>query len=169
VGEPRRRRPGDPDLAGNWDSDLLVSWWRNDYQGTCDPGLFHFLDGVRLEAVPDEGWFVGSWSGTDDDGSLSTVNQVTMPGANHAVSVDYVPVPNDVVISGDMLTGAATIEACETILVGEDVEIGDGAAIVLRAPSVLFLDDVSVTLGATLTVDNGLPGGCPLLPVARYQ
>ena len=55
----------------------------------CDVGLFEAGEVVTLTASPDSGWFVGSWSGSDNDGSTSMVNTVTMPGVNHTVTVNY--------------------------------------------------------------------------------
>ncbi len=156
---------GDTDLVGTTGTDGALPWWRNDYAGSCDPGLFHYRDRVQLEADPDEGWFVGSWTGTGDDGSRSVVNQVTMPETDHAASVAYVPVPFELTISGEVLTDTETFEACETIVVGEDVEIAPGAVVVLRAPRILFLSDVSVLSGATLTADNSLPLGCSVASI----
>jgi ELWxxDGT repeat protein len=55
----------------------------------CNPGFFETGEVVTLTASPDSGWFVGSWSGSDNDGSTSMVNTVTMPGVNHTVTVNY--------------------------------------------------------------------------------
>jgi len=45
---------------------------------------------VDLTAIPDLGWSVGSWSGTDDDMSMSEMNTVTMPVGDRTVGVNYV-------------------------------------------------------------------------------
>ncbi len=55
----------------------------------CDVGLYEAGEVVTLTASPAAGWFVGGWSGSDDDGSTSMVNTVTMPGVNHTVTVNY--------------------------------------------------------------------------------
>jgi hypothetical protein len=44
---------------------------------------------IDLTASPDAGWHVASWSGTDDDTSTSTTNQVTMPASDHTATVNY--------------------------------------------------------------------------------
>jgi hypothetical protein len=44
---------------------------------------------ISLTASPGPGWDVGSWQGTDNDGSTSSMNSVTMPEGPHAVVVNY--------------------------------------------------------------------------------
>lgn len=44
---------------------------------------------VDLVAIPDEGWKVSVWSGTDDDSSKATTNRLTMPDGNHTVTIQY--------------------------------------------------------------------------------
>jgi uncharacterized repeat protein (TIGR02543 family) len=44
---------------------------------------------IGLTAFPATGWNVGSWSGTDNDSSTSTANQVTMPTGPRTVTVNY--------------------------------------------------------------------------------
>ncbi len=44
---------------------------------------------VTLTAIPDSGYRVQAWSGTDDDGSIDTINYVTMNN-NKAVGVSFV-------------------------------------------------------------------------------
>jgi hypothetical protein len=44
---------------------------------------------ITLQATPDVDWWVGSWSGTDNDSSTSSTNHVTMPASNHSISVTY--------------------------------------------------------------------------------
>ena len=41
-------------------------------------------------AIPDPGWRIGSWYGTNNDPSPEGSNSVTMPAANHAAGVNYV-------------------------------------------------------------------------------
>jgi len=55
----------------------------------CPEG--EYLSGtlVDLTAIPDPDWSVASWSGTDDDASMSETNTVTMPAADHVVGVTY--------------------------------------------------------------------------------
>jgi Tol biopolymer transport system component len=45
---------------------------------------------VRLDALPDPGWHVAAWSGTDDDTSTALTNWLTMPPEHHDVYVTYV-------------------------------------------------------------------------------
>ncbi len=44
----------------------------------------------QLEASPAQGWEVGGWTGTDNDGSTATTNTATMPAQAHTVSVTYI-------------------------------------------------------------------------------
>ncbi len=67
-----------------------LKWWQNVYGGTCPAGSFRLGDTIELTAVPDPGWEVGGWTGTDDDVSTETANVLTMPGAAHDVSVEYI-------------------------------------------------------------------------------
>ncbi len=55
----------------------------------CSAGQYVAGAVISLTAAPGSGWKVGSWTGTDDDASTSTTNQVTMPAAAHAASVTY--------------------------------------------------------------------------------
>lgn len=57
----------------------------------CDIGYYAEGEVVTLTASPDPDWSVGSWSGSDNDGSSSAVNTVTMPAVSHAVTVHYSP------------------------------------------------------------------------------
>jgi ELWxxDGT repeat protein len=59
----------------------------------CDQGMFETGEVVTLTANPDTGWVVGSWTGSDNDGSTSTVNQVTMPSIDRDVIVHYTAPP----------------------------------------------------------------------------
>jgi ELWxxDGT repeat protein len=59
----------------------------------CDPGLYETGELITLTAAPATGWEVTGWTGSDDDGSTSTTNQVTMPGIEHEVTVHYGATP----------------------------------------------------------------------------
>jgi uncharacterized protein YegL len=56
----------------------------------CPGGSYQSGTVISLSANPDPGWSVGGWSGTDNDGSTSVSNQVTMPASSHTVTVNYV-------------------------------------------------------------------------------
>jgi hypothetical protein len=56
----------------------------------CDFGEFVPNELVTLTATPSPGWSVSGWSGTDDDASTELENQLTMPSADHEVTVNYV-------------------------------------------------------------------------------
>jgi uncharacterized repeat protein (TIGR02543 family) len=56
----------------------------------CPSGQYLLGAVIGLTASPGTGWTVGSWSGTNNDSSTSTTNQVTMPAAAHTSGVNYV-------------------------------------------------------------------------------
>ena len=56
----------------------------------CPVGEFHPGASISVEASPELGSTVGSWTGTDDDAEFRWVNTVTMPSQSHTVTVDYV-------------------------------------------------------------------------------
>ena len=55
----------------------------------------HYTAGqaITLSASPAAGHHVKNWSGTANDSSTSTTNSLTMPAANHTVSVNYEAMP----------------------------------------------------------------------------
>ncbi len=59
----------------------------------CSMGQYQAGEIIALTASPAAGWSVGSWIGTSNDASASTGNTVTMPGADHTVTANYVPAP----------------------------------------------------------------------------
>lgn len=59
----------------------------------CGEGQFIAGESITLTAAPAPGWGVSNWIGTDDDGSTSISNVVTMPAMGHAVTVVYEAVP----------------------------------------------------------------------------
>ena len=51
-----------------------------------------FVDGETINlsgAVPDSGWEISGWTGTNNDDRKSSTNTVTMPANDHAVYVIY--------------------------------------------------------------------------------
>ncbi len=59
----------------------------------CGTGQYIPGQSISLTAAPSAGWRVAGWGGTNNDGSTSTTNTVTMPAANHTVSVAYEQIP----------------------------------------------------------------------------
>jgi hypothetical protein len=59
----------------------------------CGTGQFVAGENITLTATPATGWRVAGWSGTNNDGSAATTNTVTMPAADHSVSVAYEQAP----------------------------------------------------------------------------
>jgi hypothetical protein len=60
----------------------------------CAAGSYEAGSAIALSASPAAGWQVASWSGTDDDIGASTSNSLTMPAADHTVSVTYSQIPS---------------------------------------------------------------------------
>ena len=56
----------------------------------CGTGQFVAGELISLTATPAVGWRVASWSGTSNDGSVSTSNTLTMPSSDHAIHVTYI-------------------------------------------------------------------------------
>ena len=59
----------------------------------CSAGQYVAGETISLTASPASGWRVGSWSGTNNDGSAATSNSLTMPASNRTVSVNYTEIP----------------------------------------------------------------------------
>ncbi len=56
----------------------------------CPSG--RYVEGEMIDlsgAIPDSGWRISAWKGTDNDASPASTNAVTMPATEHAVSVIY--------------------------------------------------------------------------------
>lgn len=56
----------------------------------CAAGRYIAGATVNLSANPANGWRVGSWQGTNNNGSTANSNTVTMPAAAHTARVNYV-------------------------------------------------------------------------------
>jgi hypothetical protein len=59
----------------------------------CTAGTYIAGEAINVTATPDGGWSVGSWVGTNNNGSTATSNTVTMPAGPHMVTVNYVAAP----------------------------------------------------------------------------
>ena len=130
----------------------------------CTTVEYHFGETVTLTASPDSGWEVGSWSGTDDDASTSTVNSLVMPSGAHSAGVAYVEVvgiPDHLVMEGETMSGDHIYEACISITAGPGVEIASGALITFRALSITFMSGFWVNADAEFIADASYPTGCP--------
>ena len=57
----------------------------------CSAGQYVAEESITLTATPAAGWRVAGWGGTNNDAGTATTNTVTMPAANHTVSVTYQP------------------------------------------------------------------------------
>lgn len=55
----------------------------------CGAGSYVEGATISLKAVPADGWEIAGWTGTINDNSTSSPNQVTMPASNHSASVTY--------------------------------------------------------------------------------
>ena len=65
------------------------------FSSGCGTGQFTAGAVITLTADPANGHHVVGWSNTNNDASTATTNTVTMPAANHTVSVSYEPIPID--------------------------------------------------------------------------
>jgi len=75
--------------------------------GIIEPNSGAFYDGetIHLIAMPDPGYKVKTWTGTDDDSSTELSNAVTINGASVFVSVEFwKPVPTVISVPSDYLT-----------------------------------------------------------------
>ncbi len=59
----------------------------------CANGRYIAGQSVNLSAGPANGWRVGSWQGTNNNGSTANSNTLTMPAAAHTARVNYVQQP----------------------------------------------------------------------------
>ncbi|KPL18749.1 MAG: hypothetical protein AMJ93_13525, partial [Anaerolineae bacterium SM23_84] len=60
----------------------------------CAAGEYVSGEEIQLSgAVPDAGWHIDSWTGTDNDSSTADSNTVTMPASAHAAAVNYTEIP----------------------------------------------------------------------------
>ena len=66
-----------------------VLWWQNRALLACREGEHRRDDRIGLEALPDSQAGVAGWQGTDDDSSTARLNTVTMPGALHEATTEY--------------------------------------------------------------------------------
>jgi len=56
----------------------------------CPSGLYLESETINLSgAIPERGWQISAWTGTNKDTSTASTNTVTMPGTDHAVNVIY--------------------------------------------------------------------------------
>ncbi len=119
----------------------------------CAAGEYVAGEVVGLTATPDAGWSVGSWTGSDNDGSTATTNQVTMPATAHTSTVNYVDTPPVTTI--DVMVASRDDDAEERIAKGTvttgggDLELGyDGNP--AQLVGVRFLT-ITIPNGATIT------------------
>ncbi len=123
--------------------------------GGCPDGTFSPGEVVDLTASPAIGWEVGGWSGTNDDGSTSASNTVTMPAAAQLVSVAYEAICYPVTLghTGEGADPTATPIATGTAWIPTTVASGINGA---RSASLADLDgdlDVDVIVAGALA-DN---------------
>jgi hypothetical protein len=67
----------------------------------CSTSQYTAGAAVQLTAGPTSGWNVRSWSGTDNNGSTSTSNSVTMPAGSRTVTVNYVQSSSSILLVDD--------------------------------------------------------------------
>jgi subtilisin family serine protease len=70
--------------------------------------------------------------------------------------------PMDLVLESTTINSTVTYEACNSITAGPACDLQSSAVVTLRAGSrVVFVNGLSVSNGARLTVDIATPAGCP--------
>ena len=74
----------------------------------CSAGQYLAGAVVSLTATPGSGWTVGSWTGTDNNASMSTTNTVTMPAAARTAIVNYVQITHTLTVAVDPAGSGAT-------------------------------------------------------------
>ena len=72
----------------------------------CPSGQYNAGESISLTANPSNGWQVGSWNGTVNDSSTSTLNSVSMPASAHSASVNYVQAPEPCYVLSVSHTGS---------------------------------------------------------------
>ncbi len=118
----------------------------------CAGGQYVAGQNIGLSASPAADWAVASWSGTDNDGSAATTNQVTMPAASHAAAVNYAEAPPGG--SVDIMVRESTDDAEEKLTDGDvaiksvDLELGED-----RDPQIVGLrfQNVEIPQGASIS------------------
>ncbi len=63
------------------------------FSSGCGTGSYTVGQSISLTAVPDAGWAVAGWNGTNNDAATTTTNSLVMPGAAHTAGVTYVETP----------------------------------------------------------------------------
>ena len=77
----------------------------------CPTGQYIAGHIPTLTASPSAGWTVGSWTGTLNDASTATTNQVEMPAAAHMAGVNYVQIMHNLTVAVDPAGGGTTTPA----------------------------------------------------------
>jgi subtilisin family serine protease len=92
---------------------------------------------VTLTAIPDAGYRIKAWTGTDDDGSFALTNSVKMAGDKH-VTVGF-EVPGIKTVPGDFTTIQSAINAARQ---GDIVSVASG---VYQSSAILINKEVTLT------------------------
>ena len=127
----------------------------------CASGSYHRGEEILLFATPFSGWNVAQWIGTDNDASISAVNQVIMPPQDHTITVIYsdeLPVYTDRLATGTSFSCGATDSAqVKCWGWGFDGQLGDGTGAKRLTPV-----DVIGLSGNTSTIAAGGSHSCAL-------
>jgi len=110
----------------------------------CDAGSYVMGEVITLSgALPDSGWHIGGWLGSDDDASMADSNTVTMPAAAHTASVMYEEV----------------IDTSQpTVTINQGAGQADPASAVPVVFDVLFSEDVTGFESADVTITGTAKG-----------
>lgn len=94
----------------------------------CPAGEFLAATTITLKATPAALWYVGSWAGTNNDNSTNLANKLTMPAADHTVTVVYTDTLQTTEVWGRAFVDAnynGKFEQTETLVEGVNMTLVD--------------------------------------------
>lgn len=93
------------------------------HSSACSEGRYAEGESITLTAIPNSGYRVAAWSGTDDDALKSLTNTLTMPAAEHTVGVTYRQNQKPVIVSSSPADQAGGIT--NSVLLSATVQDAD--------------------------------------------
>lgn len=142
----------------------------------CPAGRYHFNETITLSgATPDQGWQIGSWSGTTNNASTATSNSVLLSASDQQASVNYseIPIagPGDNYESDNSCTRSRTLAAD-----GSETQVhtfhapGDADWVRLTTQmGVTYRIEVQVPVSSTADVNLEVYAHCEDAPVAEWK
>ncbi len=145
----------------------------------CANGEYMTSEVIDLTASPNPTWHITSWTGTNDDSSVASLNTLTMPANNHTVSVIYQPNIVQLQAKSQAATDGWILESTETSGLGGTMNsaattfnLGDNA-VRKQYRSILSFNTASLPDNAVITKvtlklkKQGITGGGN--PVTMFQ